>query len=137
MTKLNARNRPRRRLGRLTLFALLAALALGLLGAAYADWQWHRTVLTVVNRSGGPVDDVVVSLARGPGRYALGRLRDREAKSVQVFPGDEDGLALRFLSGERTVVWGGQYENGEIGHHPRVIIGKDGDVRGETGLYSP
>jgi len=137
MTKLNARNRPRRRLGRLTLFALLAALALGLLGGVYMYWHRPRRMLTVVNQSGGAVDNVEVTLGSGPEHYRLGRLRDREAKSVQVFPGDEDGLALRFLSGERTVVWGGQYENGEIGHHPRVIIGKDGDVRGETGLYSP
>ena len=137
MTKLNARNRPRRRLGRLTLFALLAALALGLLGAAYADWQWHRTVLTVVNRSGGPVDDVVVSLARGPGRYALGRLRGGETKSVQVHPGGEDDMALRFLDGKRLVTWHGGYVEGTGGYRPRLIIGSKGTIRDETGLYSP
>lgn len=137
MTRLNTRTRLRRRFGRPALFALLAVLALGLLGTAYADWQWHRTVLTVVNRSGGPVDAVLVSLARGPGRYALGRLRDGETKSVQVFPGGEDDMTLRFLDGQRPAMWHGGYVEGTGGYRPKLVIGRNGAVRDETGLYFP
>ncbi len=127
----------RRRLPRLALFVLLTVLVLGLLGVVYANWHWPRRILTVVNESGKPVDDVEVLLGSGPEHYGLGRLRAHEAKSVQVFPGDEDFMTLRFLSGKRVVVWGGQYEEGSIGYRPRVIIGKNAAVRGETGLYSP
>ena len=137
MTRIKARGWVPRRLARLVLFALLTAMALGLLGGVYVYWHRPRRILTVVNQSGGAADNVDVTLGLGPEHYGLGRLRDHEAKSVQVFPGDEDGLTLRFLSGKRAVVWVSQYENGEIGYHPRVIIGKNGDVQGETGLYSP
>ena len=137
MTGTKAHGRVPRRLAKPALFVLLTALALGLLGVAYANWHWPRRILTVVNQSGGPVNGVEVLLGSGPERYGLGRLQNREAKSVQVFPGDEDFLTLRFLSGKRTVVWAGGYENGTIGYHPKVIIGKNEAVRGETGLYSP
>ena len=126
-----------RRLARLVLFALLTVIALGLLGGVYVYRHRPQRILTVVNQSGGAVDNVEVTLGLGPERYSLGHLRDHEAKSVQVFPGDEDFMTLRFLSGKRTVVGGGQYEEGDIGYHPRLIIGKNGDVRGETGLYNP
>lgn len=138
MTKVKAHNRSPRRLARLVLFSLLTVLVLGLLGGAYADWQWHRTVLTVVNQGGGPVDAVEVSLGRGPGRYALGRLQDGETKSVQVFPGGEDDMTLRLLdSKRRQVKWHGGYIEGTGGYRPRLMIGKNEAVRGETGLYSP
>ncbi len=123
-----------RRLARLVLFALLTVLVLGLLGGAYAAWQWHRMVLTVVNQSGGPIDDVEVALVSGQYRYSLGRLRDGEAKSVQVFPGGEDDLTLRFLDRKRAVVRH-VYVEGAGGH--RLVIGKNDAVRDETGLYSP
>ncbi len=137
MTKVKAHTRPPRRLVRLVLFALFTVLVLGLLGGAYAAWQWNRTVLTVVNQSGGPVDEVEVSLVRGSGRYDLGRLRDGEAKSVQVFPGGEDSVTLRFLDGKRPVAWQGGYVEGTGGYRPKLIIGRNGAVRDETGLYSP
>jgi hypothetical protein len=123
-----------RRLRKLAIFALLAVMVLGLLGGAYAAWQWNRTVLTVVNQSGGPVDCVVVSLVSGHHRYGLGRFRDGEAKLVQVFPGGEDDMTLRFLDGKRAVVWHG-YVEGAGGH--RLVIGKNDAVRDETGRYSP
>jgi len=126
-----------RQLVRLVLFALLTVLVLGPLGGAYAAWQWNRTVLTVVNQSGGPIDDVEVALVSGQHRYDLGRLRDGEAKSVQVFPGGEDSMTLRFLDGKRAVAWQGGYVEGTGGFRPKLIIGKNDAVRDETGLYSP
>jgi len=101
------------------------------------NWHWPRRILTVVNQSGGPVDEVEVSLVRGSGRYDLGRLRDGEAKSVQVFPGGEDNMTLRFLDRQRAVAWQGGYVEGTGGYHPKLIIGKNDAVRDETGLYSP
>jgi len=123
-----------RRLWKRILFALLAVLVLGLLGGAYAYWQWHRTVLTVVNQSGGPVDNVEVMLVSGQQRYSLARLRDGEAKSVQVAPDGEDDLTLRFLDGKHAVVRH-VYVEGAGGH--RIVIGKNDAVRDETGLYHP
>jgi len=134
MTRIKAHVRVPRRPARRALFALLAALVLGLLGGAYAAWQWHWTVLTVVNQSGGPIDDVKVALISGQHRYSLGRLRDREAKSVQVSPGGEDDLTLRFLDRKRAVVRH-VYVEGAGGH--RLVIGKNDAVRDEIGAYSP
>lgn len=139
MTEVEADKWPRgpRRLIRPALFALLAMMTLGLLGVVYVNGHWPRRILTVVNESGKPVDNVEVLLGSGPEHYGLGRLHVHEAKSVRVFPGDEDFMTLQFLNGKRAVMWQGQYEEGTIGYHPRVIIGKNDAVRGETGLYSP
>jgi hypothetical protein len=90
--------------------------------------------VTVVNRSGGTVTEVVVTLEEGR-RYTVGRLDDGERTTISVEPEGESHLTLSYVdrAGEEREATGGYLEQAG-GYRVTLRLRAGGQVDFDTEL---
>ncbi len=88
--------------------------------------------VTVVNQSGEPISEVVVTLDEGYG-YTVGSLDTGEGTTIYVEPEGESSLTLSYIDGrgERREASGGYLEEGD-GYYLTLTVGGDGEVDFDT-----
>ena len=119
----------------------IGAIMLLFVGLVYADWQWRRTVATVINESTQTVDNVELHKSSG-GLYALGKLEPGESKSVRINSEGKAVLHASFWSGDQIVEQNtnGIYLANSGGYRPKLTIGNGSAMRwsyGRNFLWPP
>ena len=92
--------------------------------------EWTKTTVTVLNRSGHLVRNVVLTVwsTSQERTYSLGMLGNGEARTIRVHPTGEAGLKLDFLGEQsRAAHWEGGYIE-PAGYRDRLVIGLDDEV---------
>lgn len=99
-----------------------AALLAFLLVAGYWLWRFNQCRLTVTNLSGHDIHEVTAMISAGPFTN-MGTIRNRSAKTVQLYPKGETSLSLRFVGEGGRVVAGGDGYIEARGYHVQWVVG--------------
>lgn len=106
----------------------LGLLVLVLLFAGYAFWAYERCHVSIENRSGHELTDVVLAVNSD---INIGTLKDKARVTRRVYPGGEASITISFTGQDgKPTKWRGGYIEGKGGYHPLVVI-LEGDLVGE------